>query len=71
METIMATLQQVRDAVAAEGQEVANRLNELATEIQSLKDQIANGNPVTEADLDTLLTDVQNIFTHPGGSGPA
>lgn len=65
MEAVMASLEQVRDAVAAEAAEVKAHVDALGAEIQALKDQIANGGTVTEADLDQLLTDVNNIFTTP------
>jgi flagellar hook-associated protein FlgK len=62
---IMATLQEVQDAVAAEAAEVTAKVNELMAEIQALKDQIANGTGVTPEDLDALLASVNAIFTAP------
>ena len=62
-ERIMATLQQVKDAVAAEAAEVKTKVDQLEADVQALKDQIAAGTAATAADLDDLLTQVQNIFT--------
>ena len=64
-ELIMATKQEVLDAVAAEAAEVAARVNELLAEIQALKDQIAAGGAVTAADLDELKAAVEGIFNAP------
>jgi TRAP-type mannitol/chloroaromatic compound transport system substrate-binding protein len=64
-EQIMATLQEVKDAVAAEAAEVTAKVNELMAEIQALKDQIANGTNVTPEDLDALLASVNAIFVAP------
>lgn len=51
---IMATKQEVLDAIEAEK-------NEVLSEIQKLKDQIANGSPVTAADLDDIVNAVKGI----------
>ena len=51
---IMATKQEVLDAIAAEKAEVLS-------EIQKLKDQIASGSPVTPADLDDIISAVKGI----------
>lgn len=59
----MATKQEVIDAIAAEKAEVQAKLDALGTEIQSLKDQIAAGSPVTPADLDEIVSLVHDIFT--------
>lgn len=59
---IMATKQEVLDAIAAEKVEVLGKLNDLETQIQSLKDQIANGQAVTPADLDEIVSAVHDIF---------
>jgi len=64
-EQIMATKQEVLDAVAAESAEVATRINELLAEIQRLNDLIAAGGAVTAADLDELKAAVEAIFTAP------
>jgi ATP/maltotriose-dependent transcriptional regulator MalT len=64
-EHIMATLQEVKDAVAAEAAEVTAKVNELMAEIQVLKDQIAAGTNVTPEDLDALLASVNAIFVAP------
>ena len=52
-----AAKQQLKDAIAAEAQQVHD-------EIQSLRDQLAAGNPITDDDLKDLqsaVTGVQNI----------
>lgn len=60
---IMASLQEVKDAIAAEKQEVLDGVKALNDQIQALKDQIANGTPVTAADLDEIVSSVHDIFT--------
>lgn len=62
-EHIMATVQELVDAIAAEKDEVTNKLDALAVEIQALKDQIAQGGTITEAQLDSVLVGIQDIFT--------
>lgn len=64
-ELIMATKQEVLDAIAAEKQEVITAVNDLNTQIQALKDQIASGSPVTAADLDEITAAVHDIFVPP------
>ncbi len=66
----MATLAEVKAAIAqvatdivAEKAEVQTALAALKTEIQALKDQIAAGSAVTAADLDELITSVNAIDT--------
>lgn len=68
LEKIMATLKDVQDALdqaakdaTAEKAEVATAIADLNTQIQALKDQIANGSAVTAADLDGLVTKIQGI----------
>ena len=58
----MATKQEVLDAIAAEHDQVLNAVSTLNQQIQDLKDQIAAGTPVSEADLDEIVTAVNNIF---------
>ena len=65
---LMATLEQLKtdvqaakDAIVAEKGEVATKLTALALEIQTLKDQIAAGTTVTQADLDALDASVKEI----------
>ena len=62
-EYIMATVQDLVDAIAAEKAEVTAKIDALAAEIQALKDQIAQGGTITEAQLDAVLVSVQDIFT--------
>lgn len=61
--TIMATVQQLQDALNTLQQAVDTKQQEVIDEIKSLKDQIAQGGTVTEADLDGLLTTVEGIRT--------
>jgi len=61
----MATLQELKDAVAAEAAEVKARVDALEAEVQSLKDIIAAGGTITEAQLDEVLVGVKGIFTAP------
>ena len=58
----MATKQEVLDAIAQERQEVLNKLAALDVMIQSLKDQITNGQAATPADLDEIVSAVHDIF---------
>ncbi|MDD5189437.1 MAG: hypothetical protein PHE50_00160 [Dehalococcoidales bacterium] len=65
---IMATLQELKDAIAAvnstiaaEKAEVQAKLAALLVEIQTLKDQIASGGLVSQADLDALTASVTAI----------
>ena len=64
-EIIMATLQEVKDAVASEAAEVTAKVNELLAEIQRLNDLLAAGGAVTAADLDQLKADIEAIFVAP------
>ena len=64
-EIIMATLQEVKDAVASEAAEVTAMVNELLAEIQRLNDLLAAGGSVTAADLDELKASVEAIFVAP------
>lgn len=54
---IMATLKELKDAIAA----VQTGVDGLETAISGLKDQLTAGSPVTQADLDELLISVQAI----------
>ncbi len=59
----MATVNEIKEAIEAEKVEVQTKLDALASEIQILKDVIAAGGTVSEADLDEVLVGVNNIFT--------
>ncbi len=61
-EKIMATKQDVLDAIAQEKTQVMNAVSDLNNQIQALKDQIAAGSPVTAADLDEITNAVHDIF---------
>lgn len=58
-ELIMATKDEVLDAVAAEGAEVAAKIAELQTKIEDL---IATGTGASAADLEEIKLAVQNIL---------
>ena len=61
-EELMATKQEVLDAIAAEKAEVTQALIDFGKQIQDLKDQIANGSAITPADLDDIENAVHDIF---------
>jgi hypothetical protein len=61
-EELMATKQEVLDAVAEEKAQVLVGIEDLNKQIQDLKDQIAAGTPVTAADLDEIVSAVHDIF---------
>jgi hypothetical protein len=63
-ERIMATLDDVKAAIAAE------KLETLAA-IQALKDQLLNGLTVTAQDLDALIVQIQGIYEAPAVEVPA
>lgn len=48
-------------AKAALGQAINDAATRITTDIQALKDAIANGNPVTQQDLDDLMADVTAV----------
>ena len=62
---IMATKQEVLDAIAAEKEQVLTAITDFNAQIQALKDQIAAGTAVTEADLDEIANAVNDIFVPP------
>lgn len=64
----MSTFQELKDAIAsvkadivAEKKEVQDKLAALAKDIKDLKDQIAAGGLVSQADLDDLTKSVTEI----------
>ncbi len=59
----MATLDEVKAAVAAEAQQVKEAVDALEAQVQALKDQIAAGTAATPEQLDEVLASIQNIFT--------
>lgn len=59
----VATKQQVLDAIAAEKAQVAASFTAAMQLIQELKDQIAQGQAATPADLDEIEQAVSDIFT--------
>ena len=63
MKDIMATVQEVKDAIASEAAQVAEHVNALIVEIQALKDQVAAGSAATPEQLDELLAAVEGIFS--------
>jgi hypothetical protein len=60
---IMATLQDVKDTIAQERQQVSDGIAALTAQIAALQAQLANGTVVTQADLDALNALIQDIFT--------
>lgn len=62
-EHIMATVQEVKDAILAEKTQVQEKLAAVAVEIQALKDQIAAGGGATTAQMDELMAAIKEIFT--------
>jgi hypothetical protein len=59
---IMATKQEVLDAIAAEKAEVGAKIEALDLQIQALQEQIAQGTAITAADLDEIQNAVHDIF---------
>lgn len=64
----MATLQELKDAIASVKADIVSEKNEvqallgaLKTQIQDLKDQITAGGLVSQADLDALSASVSEI----------
>ena len=67
---IMASLQEVKDAIAAIAADIVSEKNEvqaavadLKAEVQALKDQIAAGGAVTPAQLDEVIASLTAINT--------
>lgn len=58
----MASKADVLQAIADEKAQVTQAITDLNAQIQSLKDQIASGSPVTPADLDEIANAVHDIF---------
>lgn len=52
-----ATVQQILDVISAVRDSVAN----VALDVMALKDQIAAGGVVTQADLDNILAQIQDV----------
>ena len=59
----MASIQDVKDAVANEAAEVKARLDELAFSVQALTEQLNDGDAVTAEQLDEVKVAIENIFT--------
>lgn len=57
----LATRAELDAAKAALGQAIADAANRVTTDIQALRDQIANGQPVTDADLVDIQNDIQQL----------
>lgn len=62
-EYTMASIQDLKDAVANEAGEVKSKLDEQTAKIQALSDLLAAGGSVTSADLDEVKLAIENIFT--------
>jgi hypothetical protein len=63
MPTVAELKTAVADAVGQEAAEVAARLKALEDEVVALKEQIANGTAISQADIDDVLTSIRGIFT--------
>ena len=61
----MGAKEQILQAIADEQAQVAAGIAALNAQIQALRDQLAAGTPITEADLEEIKNAVQNIFTPP------
>jgi len=62
---LMATKQEVLDAIAEEKAQVLTAVEDFNQQIQALKDQIAEGTAITPADLDDIASAVHDIFIPP------
>lgn len=58
---VNAAVAQLTQAVAAERAEVQGKLGDLSAQIQALKDQLAQGQTVTPADLDAVVAAIAEI----------
>jgi DNA-binding protein H-NS len=63
LEAIMDAKTVILQAIADEKAQVQAGIEEAKAQIQALKDQLAAGSVITPADLDVILTSVQNIYT--------
>jgi hypothetical protein len=70
-EDVMARLDDVLAAIAAEKEQVRVAFEDAKTLIQSLKDQIAAGTAATSEDLDMIKAAVENIFNPEPPAPPA
>jgi len=61
----MGAKEQILQAIADEQAQVAAGVAALNAQIQALRDQLAAGTPITEADLEEIKNAVQNIYTPP------
>lgn len=61
-ELIVATKQEVLDAIQAEHEQVLAAVSDFNAQIQALKDQIANGQAATPEDLDEIAAKINDIF---------
>ena len=60
---IMATVDEVKAAIAEEAAEVKARVDALDAQVVDLKNQIAAGTAATPAQLDEIIAGVRGIFT--------
>lgn len=63
MEKIMTTVAEIKAAIAAEAADVKASVDALEKTVTDLKDALAAGTPVSEADMADILAGVQGIFT--------
>jgi beta-phosphoglucomutase-like phosphatase (HAD superfamily) len=69
-ESIMASVQDLLDAVAAEKAQVASGLAALTAQVQALQAQLATGSAVTPEQLDAVLVAITEIFTPDAAPAP-
>ena len=71
METQMPTRADLDAAKAQLQQGITDAANRVATDIQALRDQVANGQPITDQDLADLQADVQAVANIDAAPTPA
>lgn len=58
---LMATIEDLQAAITKEAEETRAKFQSFKTEIQALKDQLANGQVVTSEQLDALIAQIDGI----------
>ena len=64
-ELVMATVQELEQAIADEREEVNRKVDDLAAEIEALKQQVGTGTVLQPADFDKLIERVRGIYVAP------
>lgn len=62
LENLMATVEDLQNAIDREHEQVSTAVQTMRDEIKALKDQIEGGTVVTAEQLDSLVERVENIF---------